>query len=101
MRGSLQIMIIAITIMVLPAFADNVTGCGPGYGNRALECVAGDRSDETDETLGQSVRKVGECARIKKLLASPKMRELMMREAESERIVWWYAGNCPLGKSKG
>lgn len=87
--------------MAPAAFADNITSCGPGSGNHTLECTAHDTGDDTDETLWRAVHKVGKCARIEKLLANAEMRALMMREPESERMVWWYAGNCPLGKSKG
>ena len=84
------------------AFADSTTTCNPGYRDRALECVARDTDrDETAEALGRAVRKVGKCSRIEKLLANPQTRELLMQEPDGRRTVWWYAGNCPLGKSKG
>ncbi len=101
MRRSLQSMVMALAVMVPPAFADNTTTCRPGYGNRASECTARDTDrDDATELSERAVHKVGECARIEKLLANPQTRELMMQEAEGKRAVWWYAGNCPLGKSK-
>ncbi|MDX1487209.1 MAG: hypothetical protein R3268_03340, partial [Acidiferrobacterales bacterium] len=66
--------------MVPAALAGGVAGCGPGYSDHTLECAAHGTSDDAGETLGQAVRKVGECARIEKLLANPKMRALVMRE---------------------
>lgn len=102
MGRSLQIMVMALTVMVAPAFADNTTICRPGYGNRALECLARDTDrDDTTELSGRAVHKVRECTRIEKLLADPQTRQLLMQEPEGERAVRWYAGNCPLGKSKG
>jgi hypothetical protein len=101
MRKSLQVMAIMITVMIPPTFAGSVTGCGPGYSDHTLECTAHGTGDGTGETIGRAADKVGECARIEKLLANPKMRVLMMQEPESKQMVWWYAGNCPLGKSKG
>jgi hypothetical protein len=53
---------------------------------------------ETMEWVGHKVR---QCSRIEKLLADPQTRKLMMQEPEGRHTVRWYAGNCPLGKSKG
>jgi hypothetical protein len=67
-----------------------------------VECAARDTDrDDTTEQRGQVRHKAGECTRIEKLLANPKTRALMMQEPDGKRVVWWYAGNCPLGRSKG
>lgn len=101
MRRSLQIIIITLTVIVPAAFADSAP-CSPGDVNRSLECVARDTGrDETAEASGRAVRKVGECRRIEKLLADPRTHELLMQEPKGRQLVWWYAGNCPLGRSKG
>ena len=92
----------AVTVMATPAFADNSAICGPGYGDRLLECVARDLDrDETSDQPGGVGHKAGECSRIEKLLANRQTRELIMQEPAGKRAVDWYAGNCPLRKSKG
>ena len=102
MRTSLQVMIMTITVMLPAAFADDTAACRPDSLQRDVECPVHDADrDDTIEAQGQVVHRIEECTRIEKLLANPQARELIMQEPEGKRTVWWYAGNCPLGKSKG
>jgi hypothetical protein len=102
MRRSLHVIIITITVIMPAALADNTMTCNPGHGNRALKCLAWDTErDDMAETMEWVGHKVRQCSRIEKLLADPQNRKLMMQEPEGRRTVRWYAGNCPLGKSKG
>jgi hypothetical protein len=102
MHRPLQIIIMTIIVMVPVASADSTTACRTDYGEGALACVARDTGrDDTTEGSDRVGHKAGECMRIEKLLANPQTRQLMMQEPEGKRTVWWYAGNCPLGKRKG
>ena len=102
MGRSLQIMVIAMTVMIPTTFANYSATCRPGYESRASQCVLPDTDqDDAAEASGRVVHKVEECTRIERLLANPQTRQLMMQGPEGRQTVWWYAGNCPLRKSKG